>query len=116
MPVERLSHDSPRRLPGGFCVDRGTPAYQTSADEVLREVRYEAGTAATLNHDSGQDALISAGAVARSARKRLAVNRTRVVRPARQNSIRSAAQSCYCVTAARSPLIMGAIYAASEKH
>jgi hypothetical protein len=66
LPVDRFSHDSLRRLFWGFCVNLGTPIYQTSAGEVLGEVKDETGTGAALNYDSGQGALISARTVARS--------------------------------------------------
>jgi hypothetical protein len=66
LPVERFSHDSLRRLFWGFCVNLGTPIYQTSAGEVLGEVKDEIGTGAALSYDSGQGALISARTVARS--------------------------------------------------
>jgi hypothetical protein len=66
LPVSRFSGDALRRLFWGFCVNLGTPIYQTSAGEVLGEVKDETGTGAALNYDSGQGALISARTVARS--------------------------------------------------
>jgi hypothetical protein len=66
LPVGRFSTDSLRRLFWGFCVNLGTPLYQTSAGEVLGEVKDETGTGAALTYDSGQGALISARTVARS--------------------------------------------------
>jgi hypothetical protein len=66
LPIERFSRDALRRLFWGFCVNLGTPIYQTSGGEVLGEVKDETGTGAALNYDSGQGALISARTVARS--------------------------------------------------
>jgi hypothetical protein len=66
LPVDRFSREALRRLFWGFCVNLGTPIYQTSAGEVLGEVKDETGTGAALNYDSGQGALISARTVARS--------------------------------------------------
>ncbi|MEA2770789.1 MAG: hypothetical protein QOD93_3751 [Acetobacteraceae bacterium] len=66
LPVDRFSAESLRRLFWGFCVNLGTPIYQTSAGEVLGEVKDETGTGAALNYDSGQGSLISARTVARS--------------------------------------------------
>lgn len=66
VPVERLSREALRRLFWGFCVNLGTPIYQTSAGEVLGEVKDETGTGAALNYDSGLGKLISARTVARS--------------------------------------------------
>jgi Taurine catabolism dioxygenase TauD, TfdA family len=66
LPIERFSRDALRRLFWGFCVNLGTPIYQTSAGEVLGEVKDETGTGAALSYDSGQGALISARTVARS--------------------------------------------------
>jgi hypothetical protein len=66
VPVERLARETLRRLFWGFCVNLGTPIYQTSAGEVLGEVKDETGTGKALNYDSGQGKLISARTVARS--------------------------------------------------
>jgi Taurine catabolism dioxygenase TauD, TfdA family len=66
LPIDRFSRDALRRLFWGFCVNLGTPIYQTSAGEVLGEVKDETGTGAALSYDSGQGALISARTVARS--------------------------------------------------
>jgi alkanesulfonate monooxygenase SsuD/methylene tetrahydromethanopterin reductase-like flavin-dependent oxidoreductase (luciferase family) len=44
LPVNRFSGDALRRLFWGFCVNLGTPVYQTSAGEVLGEVKDETGT------------------------------------------------------------------------
>ncbi|HVH81260.1 MAG TPA: taurine catabolism dioxygenase TauD, partial [Stellaceae bacterium] len=38
MPVDRLARDQLRRLFWGFCVNLGTPMYQTAAGEILGEV------------------------------------------------------------------------------
>jgi Taurine catabolism dioxygenase TauD, TfdA family len=66
VPVERLPRESLRRLFWGFCVNLGTPIYQTSAGEVLGEVKDETGTGKALNYNSGVGKLISARTVARS--------------------------------------------------
>jgi Taurine catabolism dioxygenase TauD, TfdA family len=66
LPVGRITRDDLRRLFWGFCVNLGTPVYQTSAGEVLAEVKDETGTGAALTYDSGQGKLISARTVARS--------------------------------------------------
>jgi hypothetical protein len=66
LPVGRFTRDALKRLFWGFCVNLGTPIYQTSAGEVLGEVKDETGTGKALSYDSGQGALISARTVARS--------------------------------------------------
>jgi hypothetical protein len=66
LPVDRFSHEALRRLFWGFCVNLGTPIYQTSAGEVLGEVKDETGTGAALDYNSGKGKLISARTVARS--------------------------------------------------
>ncbi len=66
LPVGRFEPDTLKRLFWGFCVNLGTPIYQTSAGEVLAEVKDETGTGKALSYDSGQGALISARTVARS--------------------------------------------------
>jgi len=66
LPVERFSQEALRRLFWGFCVNLGTPVYQTSAGEVLGEVKDETGTGAALDYNSGTGTLISARTVARS--------------------------------------------------
>lgn len=66
LPVARFSHEELRRLFWGFCVNLGVPIYQTSAGEVLGEVKDETGTGAALDYNSGKGALISARTVARS--------------------------------------------------
>ena len=66
LPVHRLARDELRRLFWGFCVNLGTPVYQTSAGEVLAEVKDETGTGAALHYNSGKGKLISARTVARS--------------------------------------------------
>ncbi|HEX5317973.1 MAG TPA: TauD/TfdA family dioxygenase [Stellaceae bacterium] len=64
-PVERLERERLRRLFWGFCVNLGTPMYQTSAGEILGEVKDETGTGAALTYD-GPGPLKSARTVARS--------------------------------------------------
>jgi hypothetical protein len=66
VPVDDLSRAMLRRLFWGFCVNLGTPVYQTSAGEVLAEVKDETGTGAALDYNSGVGKLISARTVARS--------------------------------------------------
>ena len=39
VPVERLARNQLRRLFWGFCVNLGTPMYQTAAGEILGEVK-----------------------------------------------------------------------------
>ena len=65
VPVERLPRDTLRRLFWGFCAHLGTPVYQTSAGEILGEVKDETGTGAALTYD-GPGPLKSARTVARS--------------------------------------------------
>jgi len=65
VPVERLARDQLRRLFWGFCVNLGTPMYQTAAGEILGEVKDETGTGAALTYD-GPGPLKSARMVARS--------------------------------------------------
>jgi hypothetical protein len=65
IPVERLPCDTLRRLFWGFCVNLGTPMYQTAAGEILGEVKDETGTGAALTYD-GPGPLKSARTVARS--------------------------------------------------
>ena len=65
VPVDRLARDQLRRLFWGFCVNLGTPMYQTSAGEILGEVKDETGTGAALTYD-GPGPLKSARTVARS--------------------------------------------------
>jgi len=66
LPVQRYPREALRRLFWGFCVNLGTPVYQTSAGEVLAEVKDETGTGAALDYNSGVGKLISARTVARS--------------------------------------------------
>jgi hypothetical protein len=67
LPVERLGRDALKRLFWGFCVNLGTPVYQTSAGEALAEVKDETGTGRALSYDSnGSGPLVSARTVARS--------------------------------------------------
>ena len=66
VPVDRLPRDTLRRLFWGFCVNLGTPIYQTSAGEVLAEVKDETGSGVALDYNSGVGKLISARTVARS--------------------------------------------------
>ena len=66
VPVEQLPRETLRRLFWGFCVNLGTPVYQTSAGEVLAEVKDETGTGKQLDYNSGVGKLISARSVARS--------------------------------------------------
>jgi TfdA family taurine catabolism dioxygenase TauD len=65
VPVDRLARDQLRRLFWGFCVNLGTPMYQTAAGEILGEVKDETGTGAALTYD-GPGPLKSARTVARS--------------------------------------------------
>jgi hypothetical protein len=65
IPVEHLPRDQLRRLFWGFCVNLGTPMYQTAAGEILGEVKDETGTGAALTYD-GPGPLKSARTVARS--------------------------------------------------
>ena len=65
VPVDRLARDQLRRLFWGFCVNLGTPMYQTAAGEILGEVKDETGTGAALTYD-GPGPLKSARMVARS--------------------------------------------------
>jgi hypothetical protein len=65
IPVDRLARDALRRLFWGFCVNLGTPMYQTSAGEIMGEVKDETGTGAALTYD-GPGPLKSARMVARS--------------------------------------------------
>ena len=65
IPVERLPRDRLRRLFWGFCINLGTPMYQTAAGEILGEVKDETGTGAALTYD-GPGPLKSARTVARS--------------------------------------------------
>ena len=65
LPVDRLAGDRLRRLFWGFCVNFGTPMYQTAAGEVMGEVKDETGTGAALTYD-GPGPLKSARTVARS--------------------------------------------------
>jgi hypothetical protein len=66
LPVGKFEREALRRLFWGFCVNLGTPVYQTSKGEVLGEVKDETGTGAALHYNSGKGALISARTVARS--------------------------------------------------
>lgn len=66
VPVDRLTRDRLRRLFWGFCVNLGTPMYQTAAGEILGEVKDETGTGAALTYD-GPGPLKSARTIARSA-------------------------------------------------
>jgi len=66
VPVERLSRERLQRLFWGFCVNLGTPMYQTAAGEILGEVKDETGTGAVLTYD-GPGPLKSARTIARSA-------------------------------------------------
>jgi hypothetical protein len=66
LPVGRFDRDALKRLFWGFCVNLGTPVYQTSAGEVLAEVKDETGAGIALDYNSGKGALISARTVARS--------------------------------------------------
>jgi hypothetical protein len=65
VPVDRLVGDRLRRLFWGFCVNLGTPLYQTAAGEIMGEVKDETGTGAALTYD-GPGPLKSARTVARS--------------------------------------------------
>lgn len=65
VPVSRLARDDLKRLFWGFCVNLGTPIYQTSAGEILGEVKDETGTGAALTYD-GPGPLKSARTIARS--------------------------------------------------
>jgi hypothetical protein len=65
IPVGSLARDQLRRLFWGFCVNLGTPMYQTSAGEIMGEVKDETGTGAALTYD-GPGPLKSARTVARS--------------------------------------------------
>jgi len=65
LPASRIARDDLRRLFWGFCVNLGTPVYQTAAGEVLGEVRDETGTGAALTYD-GPGPLKSARTIARS--------------------------------------------------
>ncbi len=65
VPVDRLARDQLRRRFWGFCVNLGTPMYQTAAGEILGEVKDETGTGAALTYD-GPGPLKSARTVARS--------------------------------------------------
>jgi hypothetical protein len=66
IPVDSLPRDQLRRLFWGFCVNLGTPVYQTAAGEILGEVKDETGTGAALTYD-GPGPLKSARTIARSA-------------------------------------------------
>lgn len=66
LPADRMDRDTLKRLFWGFCVNLGTPIYQTSAGEVLAEVKDETGTGAALTYDSGPNGLLSARTIARS--------------------------------------------------
>jgi|APCry1669190156_1035279.scaffolds.fasta_scaffold19701_1 hypothetical protein len=66
LPVKTYTHEEKRRIFWGFCVNLGTPVYQTSAGETLGEVKDETGTGAALDYNSGKGKLISARTVARS--------------------------------------------------
>jgi hypothetical protein len=65
IPVDRVTRDTLRRLFWGFCVNLGTPLYQTAAGEILGEVKDETGTGAALTYD-WPGPLKSARTVARS--------------------------------------------------
>jgi hypothetical protein len=65
IPIDGLQRDALRRLFWGFCVNLGTPMYQTSAGEIMGEVKDETGTGAALTYD-GPGPLKSARTVARS--------------------------------------------------
>ena len=65
VPVDRLARDQLRRLFWGFCVNFGTPLYQTAAGEILGEVKDETGTGAALTY-GGPGPLKSARTIARS--------------------------------------------------
>jgi hypothetical protein len=65
VPVDRLTRDQLHRLFWGFCVNLGTPMYQTAAGEIMGEVKDETGTGAALTYD-GPGPLKSARTVARS--------------------------------------------------
>jgi Taurine catabolism dioxygenase TauD, TfdA family len=65
IPVGSLARDQLGRLFWGFCVNLGTPMYQTSAGEIMGEVKDETGTGAALTYD-GPGPLKSARTVARS--------------------------------------------------
>ena len=66
LPVGRLPREALARVFWGFCANLGTPIYQTSAGEVLAEVKDETGTGARLTYDSGANGLLSARTIARS--------------------------------------------------
>ena len=65
VPADRMARDDLKRLFWGFCVNLGTPVYQTAAGEVLGEVKDETGTGAALTYD-GPGPLKSARTIARS--------------------------------------------------
>src|SRR5665213_291695 len=65
IPADRIARDDLKRLFWGFCVNLGTPVYQTAAGEVLGEVKDETGTGAALTYD-GPGPLKSARTIARS--------------------------------------------------
>ena len=65
VPADRIARDDLKRLFWGFCVNLGTPVYQTAAGEVLGEVKDETGTGAALTYD-GPGPLKSARTIARS--------------------------------------------------
>jgi hypothetical protein len=64
-PVRGVDPNQLRRMFWGLCIDLGTPMYQTSAGEILGEVKDETGTGAALTYD-GPGPLKSARTVARS--------------------------------------------------
>ncbi len=66
LPVDQIAPDDLKRLYWGFCVGLGTPVYQTSAGEVLGEVKDETGTGTALDYNSGVGKLLSARTIARS--------------------------------------------------
>ncbi len=66
LPVGRMDRGTVQRVFWGLCVNLGTPIFQTSAGEVLGEVRDETGTGAALSYDSGTNGLLSARTIARS--------------------------------------------------
>jgi hypothetical protein len=65
VPAASMARDDLKRLFWGFCVNLGWPVYQTSAGEVLGEVKDETGTGAALTYD-GPGPLKSARTIARS--------------------------------------------------
>ncbi len=66
LPTDRIAPEDLKRLFWGFCVNLGTPIYQTAAGEVLGEVKDETGGIALDYNSGGAGPLVSARTVARS--------------------------------------------------